>query len=91
MPLRSAGQPERMAGMDAIGFIEFAITLFVVWFVWQFVARLLSRRQHPAEPETDDYAGVPARLRPRPKSGASAIALQEPDEDETDKSVDTFR
>ena len=80
-----------MTRMDAIAFIEFAITLLVVLFVCQFVARLFSRRQHPAEPETDDYAGVPARLRPRPKSGASAIALEEPDEDETDQSVDTFR
>ncbi|CAN5424402.1 hypothetical protein BH10ACI4_BH10ACI4_05720 [soil metagenome] len=68
--------------MSASGFVEFTFTLFVLWFVWRFVSSLLRRPTRPAEPEADDYAGVPARLRPRPKAGAGAIALEEPDNDE---------
>jgi hypothetical protein len=80
-----------MAGMSVSGFIQFTFALFVIWFVFRFVAGVLRRPTHPAEPEPepDDYAGVPARLRPRPKPGAAAIALEEPDEDETDPTIQT--
>jgi hypothetical protein len=77
--------------MAAIGATECVLTILVVLFVCNFVARIVRRPTFPAEPETDDYAGVPARLRPRPKSGAGAIALEEPDEGETDPSTETFR
>jgi hypothetical protein len=58
---------------------EFAALMFVVWFVFRFIARVVGIRRRPAEP--DDYAGVPAWLRPRPKSGAGTVALMEPDDD----------
>jgi len=75
--------------MGGSGFIEFVLTLFVVLFMCHFVARVVRGPMHPAETETDDCVGVPARLRPRPKSGAAAIALEEPDEDETDSTIQT--
>jgi len=63
---------------------EFAVVLLVAWFVWRFVARRLPRPSQPSEP--DNRAGILARLRPRPKSGAGAVALVEPDEDSEERS-----
>jgi hypothetical protein len=56
---------------------EAAVLLLAAWLVWRFVIR---RLRNPAEP--DPYAGILARLRPCPKSGAGAVALAEPDEDD---------
>lgn len=47
--------------------------------------RLISRMVHPSQPaesEPGDYAGRPALLRPRPKLGAGAVAIAEPDEED---------
>jgi hypothetical protein len=62
---------------------EFVVTLLAMWLVWRVVTMLRSRSQ-PAEPGSSrgGLAGVPSWLRPRPKSGAGAIALAEPDEDD---------
>jgi hypothetical protein len=68
--------------MGVSEFIVFALTIAFVIFVCNFIAGLVKSRREPVEPEPDDLAGVPARLRPRPKSGAGAIALEEPDDDE---------
>jgi hypothetical protein len=50
-----------------------------LWFVARVIALAFTRRSQPADP--DDYAEVPANLRPRPRPGASAVALAEPDDD----------
>jgi hypothetical protein len=61
------------------------------WLIWivlavalLFVVRVLllafARPSQPAEP--DDYAEVPASLRPRPRPGAAAVALAEPEDGE---------
>jgi peptidoglycan/LPS O-acetylase OafA/YrhL len=61
--------------------VELAVLLLVAWFVWRFVDRRISgSRDRSAEP--GDYAGRPARLRPRHGRGSSAVALAEPDEEE---------
>lgn len=70
-----------------IALLQVAIILIGVWFVWRVIAGLFGprRRAEPAEPAEhgrDDYAGVPARLRPRPKAGAGAVALARLEDDE---------
>jgi hypothetical protein len=68
--------------------VELAILLLAAWLVARFVGRLISgplgRPGQPAEP--GDFAGHPARLRPRPGRGAAAVALVEPDEEEEEAS-----
>jgi hypothetical protein len=61
--------------------IEIGIAAVLAWLLWRFVSRLLNPSQ-PAESEPGNYAGTPAKLRPRPKLGAGAVALAEPDDDE---------
>jgi hypothetical protein len=61
--------------------LKFVIVIVTAWFVAQLLAGILRNRRQPAEPDPGDYAGVPARLRPRPNMGAGAIALAEPDEE----------
>jgi len=51
-----------------------------VWMAAWIIVHLLAKRNRPPEP--DDYAEVAARLRPLPKSGAGAVALEEPDQDD---------
>jgi len=58
-------------------FVSFLLLLIVI-FVWRFVARLFPY-ESPAPP---DEANVFARLKPRPRSGAGAVALEEPDDEE---------
>ena len=62
---------------------ELFVVLLAACFVWRFIASMLTRRE-PAEPGSnrDDSSLVPAWLRPLPKSGAGAVALAEPDDDE---------
>jgi len=67
--------------------VELAILLVAAWFVWWFVSRHISglpgNRGLRAEP--GDYAGSPARLRPRPGRGSAAVALAEPDDEEEEQ------
>lgn len=60
---------------------EFVVLVLAAGFVWRFIARMLTGRSQPTEPEIDqeDYPGVPAWIRPRPKPGAGAVAVAEPD------------
>jgi len=58
-------------------FVSFLVLLIVI-FVWRFVARLFPHES--ASPPED--ANVFARIRPRPRSGAGAVALEEPDDEE---------
>jgi hypothetical protein len=71
-----------MTGMGVSELIVFALTVAVVLFVCNFIVGLVRRTSKPVEPEPNDLAGVPAKLRPRPKSGAGAVALEEPDDDD---------
>ena len=59
---------------------EWLFFLLVVWMAARLLSKALSRPSQPAEP--DDYADVPASLSPRPRRGAGAIALAEPDADD---------
>jgi hypothetical protein len=53
----------------------------MVLFVMRFIAQIREMNQHhPTEPDDEAYAH--ARLKPRPKSDAGAVALEEPDEDD---------
>ena len=61
---------------------EWLVFVVALWMVARVISQALSRPSQPAEPE--DYADVPASLRPRPKRGAGAVALAEPDEDDGD-------
>jgi hypothetical protein len=62
---------------------ELAVVLLAAWFVWRIIAQRFPRPSQPAEP--GDYAGTPARLRPRPGSRSGAVALAEPDEDDEEQ------
>jgi len=56
------------------------VVLLVIVFVWRFVTRLWADPHKSASPpETED---VFARLKPRPRSGAGAVALEEPDDEQ---------
>jgi len=57
---------------------EFVVTLVLAWLVLRFIVRSLTPSK-PAEP--GDHADTFAKIRPRPKSGAGAIAVAEPDEE----------
>jgi hypothetical protein len=50
-----------------------------LWLTARIILQALTRPSQPAEP--GDTADRMAPLRPRPKSGAAAVALAEPDED----------
>ncbi len=60
------------------GIIISALVVLFLEFLWRFVARLFP---HDSASPPDD-ANVFARVKPRPKSGAGAVALEEPDEEE---------
>jgi hypothetical protein len=60
---------------------EFASDIVLIWCLYRIVAGLFGLGR-PAEADSDDFAGSPARRKPRPKSGASSVALAEPDDDE---------
>jgi hypothetical protein len=62
---------------------EFAVVLAAAWLVVRIIRRAItgSRSAESAEPTPGDFAGSPAKLHPRPKSGAGAIALAEPDDE----------
>lgn len=64
---------------------EWVIFLLVVWMAARVISQALSRPSQPADP--DDYAEVPANLRPSPKRGAGAVALAEPDSGDEDLTV----
>jgi hypothetical protein len=64
---------------------EWAIFLVVLWMLARVLSQAFSRSDQPAEP--DDYADIPSRLRPRPKRGAGAVALAEPDGEDEDLTV----
>jgi len=55
--------------------IEASVVLLAALLVWLFLVRLIARPKEPGDP-----AMVGARIRPRPKPGASAVALDEPEE-----------
>lgn len=59
--------------------VSFFVLLIVI-FVWRFVARLWTAPQDSASPP--DEANVFARVKPHPRSGAGAVALEEPDDEE---------
>ena len=56
------------------------LVLLIVIFVWRFVARLWAAPQESASPP--DEANVLARVKPRPRSGKGAVALEEADDEE---------
>jgi hypothetical protein len=58
-------------------FVQGIIVVLAIYLIWRLLSTRIAR---PAEP--DDLVGTPARVGPRPKFGAGAIALDEPDEDE---------
>jgi hypothetical protein len=61
---------------------QLALVVVLIWGLYQIVTRMLGlSRPTEAEPPAD-YAGIPARLKPRPKKGAGSVALAEPDDDE---------
>jgi hypothetical protein len=59
--------------------ISFLLLLIVI-FVWRFVAHLWAAPKESASPP--DEANVFARVKPRLRSGAGAVALEEPDDEE---------
>lgn len=64
--------------------IGWFIVLLMVLFVSRFIALIREmNKHHPTEP--DDEAHSHARLKPRPKSDAGAVALEEPDEDDEEQ------
>jgi hypothetical protein len=57
---------------------DVVVGLILAIAVAYILADIWGRMTRPTEP--DEHADVPARLGPRPKSGVSAVALEEPDE-----------
>jgi hypothetical protein len=58
-------------------FVQGIIVALAIYVIWRLLSTRMAR---PGEP--DDLVGSPARVGPRPKFGAGAVALEEPDEDE---------
>ena len=62
--------------------LQLALVVVLIWGLYRIIVRMLGlSRPTEAEPPAD-YAGSPARLKPRPKRGAGSVALAEPDDDE---------
>lgn len=61
--------------------VQLALAVVLIWCLYWFIRRMLGQtRPTEAEPPAD-YAGAPARLNPRPKTGAGSVALAEPDDE----------
>jgi hypothetical protein len=58
------------------------IVVAVLWLVWRFVARLWSPQQ-PAEPISPD-SFVPTTRKRGPSGRCAAVALEEPDDGDTE-------
>jgi predicted permease len=56
------------------------VIVALLWFVWRFVTALF--RKQPAEPTGPDSFVVAGRKR-GPSSRGAAVALEEPDEEDT--------
>lgn len=73
-----------------IGVFESLVVLLIVVFVWRFVSRLFVVPHESASPPVvphepaspPDEASVFARIKPRPTLNSSAVALEEPDDEE---------
>jgi len=63
-----------------LSFLVSILVLLIVIFVWRFVAHLWAAPKESASPP--DEANVFARIKPRPRCGAGAVALEEPEDDE---------
>ena len=61
-------------------FLVSFFVLLIVIFVWRFVAHFWAAPKESAS--SPDEANVFARVKPRPRSGAGAVALEEPDDEE---------
>jgi hypothetical protein len=59
-------------------FVQGILVALAIYVIWRLLSTRIAR---PAEP--DDLVGTPAWVGPRPKCGAGAVALEEPDEDES--------
>jgi hypothetical protein len=69
---------------------EILIALLALWAVWRFVRRAL-RPGSPAEPVDDPFAPVPATRKGGPKGKAAAVAIEEPDDNDSGTGVFTPR
>lgn len=59
---------------------QLSLVVMLIWSLYRIITRMLGlSRPTEAEPPAD-YAGSPARLKPRPKTGAGSVALAEPDD-----------
>jgi len=67
-------------------FFEILIVVIAVWFVWRSVRPLFQPHQ-PVDPVDDPFAFVPAPRKDSPKGKSGAVALEEPEDDD---SVDGF-
>jgi|HubBroStandDraft_2_1064218.scaffolds.fasta_scaffold2249353_1 hypothetical protein len=63
-----------------LSFLVSLLVLLIVIFVWRFVAHVWAVPKESGSPP--DEANVFAQVKPRPKSGAGAVALEEPDDEE---------
>ena len=59
-------------------FFEILIAVVVIWFVWRFVSALFQ----PQQPD-DPFASVPVPRKDSPKGRSSAVALEEPEDDDS--------
>lgn len=59
--------------------------ILLLWILTTIATQAFTRPAEPAEPPPGDEPRVPARLRPRPKLGAIALALAEPDDEEDNR------
>jgi hypothetical protein len=66
--------------------VEILIVVVAVWFVWRSV-RSLFQPSLPVDPVDDPFAFVPAPRKDSPKGKSGAVALEEPEDDD---SVDGF-
>ena len=62
--------------------LEILIAVFAVWFTWWSIRRMF-RPHAPAEPAEDPFASVGAPVRRGPKGRAGAVAVDEPEDDDS--------
>ena len=63
-------------------FFESLIAVVAIWFVWRFVSALFQPHQ-PVDPVDDGFASVPVPRKDSPKGRSGAVALEEPDDDDS--------
>jgi hypothetical protein len=65
--------------------VQLGLAAVLICSLYRIVSRMLGLSRSKEAELPADYAGSPARRKPRPKMGAGSVALAEPDDDDASR------